>query len=626
MRTVGPLTIVLALAMACGACGARARMVPAGQVGVGDIRLTGAASMDDDVIIEGLGLTHARATGQPFARFLVGLDRRRVRSFYVRRGFFGVAVETEVERHDNRADVTFKVVEGPRAKLARVVVKGAPAHVPADELRAQIPIEDGDTFDYERYELALPDLVKKLQEHGYARPRVNGMVVADGERKEAVIHLDIAAGPLAHFGEVAIEGVPRGLEGAVAARIDVHAGTRYSVKAIDNTRAALYELGRFGLVHVESDRDGDDVVDVRVRVEEAPRRELRLGGGVGVNPIAYEVRGRAAYGVAAWPWPLTTARAELRPAIVFKRDDGDVAPRLDATATLDRIDLFYPRFGGTAEASFSYLAVEAYTSYGPRIRLTARSPTYARIVQVTAGWQLGLLGYRDISPVIDPATQMRIGLDSTRMERIGAFEASAVVDLRDDRVSPTRGGYLEVRAEQGTEAAGGALTYTRIAPEARGYLPLGPLVLGGRARLGALVGDAPAVRRFFGGGANSHRGFPERQLAPFAEGMIDTETRQVPFGGTASLELSTELRFPLPDVPYLPPLGGAAFLDGGDVTETWSSMAVDALHWASGLGLRLPTPIGAVRLDVGYRLNRFGLGEPMQGQRFAYHLSVGEAF
>jgi outer membrane protein assembly factor BamA len=618
-------TIALGIALALvAACGARPRVVPAGAVGVGDIRLSGASSMDDDRIIEGLGLTHARATGQPFARFLVGLDRRRVRSFYVRRGFFAVTVETEVDRRDNRADVTFKVAEGPRARLARVVVEGAPAEVPVDALRAEIPLDDGDTFDYQRYEQALPDLVAKLQEHGYARARVNGMIVADAERNEAVIRLDVDAGPLARFGAVNVDGVPPGLERAVAARIGVRPGARYSLEAIEQTRAALYELGRVGLVRVESDRDRDEVVDVLVRVEEAPRHELRLGGGVGADPVAFEVRGRAAYGVAAWPWPLTTARAELRPAIVLKRETSDVAPRLDATATLDRIDLFYPRFGGTAEASFSYLAVEAYTSYGPRLRLTARTPTYARSVQATVGWQLGTVSYSDISPVIDDATRMRIGL--LRTDRVGAFEASAVLDLRDDRVAPTRGGYFEVRAEQGTEAAGGALTYTRVTPEARGYLPLGPAVLGARARLGALVGTAPATRRFFVGGANSHRGFPERHLAPFAEGVVDDRTLAVPYGGTASLELSTELRFPLPDLPYLPPLAGAAFVDGGDVTETWGALDVDRLHWASGLGLRLPTPIGAVRLDVGYRLNRFGPGEPQHGHRFAYHLSVGEAF
>jgi outer membrane protein assembly factor BamA len=520
--------------------------------------------------------------------------------------------------------VTFAIVEGQRAKLARVDVKGSPRDVPADELRERIPIDDGDTFDYERYEKSLPDIVKKLQEHGYARAEVNGMVIADRERNEAVIQLDITAGPVAHFGKVYFDGIPPGLEGAVHARVDVHPGARYSMKAIDQTRVALYELGRFGMVRVEGDHDGDDSVDVLVHVDEAPRHEVRLGGGVGADPLAFEVRGRAAYGIAAWPRPLTTWRAELRPAIVFQRDDRDIAPRIDANTTLDRLDFIWPRFGGTAEASFSYLAVEAYTSYGPKIRLTARTPTYKRSVQATIGWQLGLVGYSDISPLLDEAEQMRLHLDRT--ERLGAYEASAVVDLRDNRVAPRLGGYFEVRAEQGTPAAAGALTYTRIAPEARGYVPLGPAVLSARARLGALMGDVPAIRRFFAGGANSHRGFPERHLAPFAAGVIDDRPQEVPYGGVASLELSTELRFPLPDVPYIPPLAGALFLDGGDVTETWGEMNVDALHWASGLGFRLPTPIGAVRLDVGYRLNRYGLGEPQHDERFAFHLSVGEAF
>jgi outer membrane translocation and assembly module TamA len=50
------------------------------------------------------------------------------------------------------------------------------------------------------------------------------------------------------------------------------------------------------------------------------------------------------------------------------------------------------------------------------------------------------------------------------------------------------------------------------------------------------------------------------------------------------------------------------------------------LHWAAGLGLRLFTIVGAVRADVGYRLNRTGYGEPDPGSHFAFHLSIGEAY
>jgi outer membrane protein insertion porin family len=93
------------------------------------------------------------------------------------------------------------------------------------------------------------------------------------------------------------------------------------------------------------------------------------------------------------------------------------------------------------------------------------------------------------------------------------------------------------------------------------------------------------------------------------------------------LELSAERRFPpLPRIWKLPRFAVAAFLDGADVTDTWDELGSAELHWATGGGLRVPTPIGAVRFDVGYRLNRKAATDPRPGESFAYHLSVGEAF
>jgi outer membrane translocation and assembly module TamA len=50
------------------------------------------------------------------------------------------------------------------------------------------------------------------------------------------------------------------------------------------------------------------------------------------------------------------------------------------------------------------------------------------------------------------------------------------------------------------------------------------------------------------------------------------------------------------------------------------------LHWAAGLGLRLLTIVGAVRADLGFRLNRTGAQEPEPGGQYAFHLSLGEAY
>lgn len=602
---------------------------------MGEVRLVGVRSVDEDELIDGLGLTHAREIGQPFARFLVQLDRRRIRGYYVRRGFFAIDVQAEVKRGDVRTDVTFTIIEGARARLARVEFVGLPddPRVSPADLRAHIPIDDGEAFAHEPWELSKPVLMNAMQELGYAWAKVDGVVIADEKRAEAVIRVMVEAGPLAEFGDVSVNGVPAGLEAAVNARIDMKRGERFSPRALERTRAALYELGRFSLVRVEPDRTvRGAVVKVAITVAEAPRNELRLGFGFGLDPLAAEVRTRTVYGVTSWPTPLTSSRFEVRPALGYVFDRDDFAPRFDALASLDRIDLLRPRYGGSAEIGYQFLAAEAYTSYGPRLRLGLRTPTYADAVRVTAAWQLALVDYTDLSPVIDMATEERLGLDT--QTRVGAFEQNVVVDLRDDPVAPRDGAYFEVRAEEGTPAAGGAKSYLRLLPEARGYLGLGPFVLGLRARLGTLIGeDVPPTRRFFSGGANSQRGFPERHLSPFARGVVDGASRSVPYGGTALFEASGELRFPMPNVclPWIECLigrfAGAAFVDAGDVTETWDELDVTRLHTAAGFGLRFPTPVGALRFDVGRRLNRVdGEREPRTGDLYSFHLSVGEAF
>jgi outer membrane protein insertion porin family len=167
----------------------------------------------------------------------------------------------------------------------------------------------------------------------------------------------------------------------------------------------------------------------------------------------------------------------------------------------------------------------------------------------------------------------------------------------------------------------------RLTPEARGYAPL-PFhwVLAGKARAGTIFGDIPVTQRYLAGGGSSQRGFPERRLAPtITRTLEDGTTRSVVIGGGGLAETSLELRIPLSKWWKLD-WGMVVFLDGADVAERLDQIDVLNLHWATGAGLRIGTPIGPVRFDVGYRLNRKGPGEIRPDDHFAYHLSLGEAF
>ena len=157
-------------------------------------------------------------------------------------------------------------------------------------------------------------------------------------------------------------------------------------------------------------------------------------------------------------------------------------------------------------------------------------------------------------------------------------------------------------------------------------MSLGPIVLAARARwMAAIYGDVPPTERYFAGGSVSNRGFSERELSPSVTGPVNGSTITVPYGGAGLIDNSVEARFPIATVKSMP-LGGVVFLDGGDVTEKPSQLSLSALDYAVGFGLRLHTLIGPARFDFGYRLNHTGPTDPEPSSRYAFHLSLGEAF
>jgi translocation and assembly module TamA len=613
--------VVVLLAGLAAACAGRQR-TGGDRVGV---RVEGARGIDVGALLAGLALSRAGGAGQPFDPYLVSVDEERVRGFYLRRGYFHVEVASVVDERPGAVEVVFHVREGPRSRLARVEIGGLPRSVAAREVRDLIALRDGNPFDYGPYDDAKARLLAPLERAGYAHARVAAAVFADVAREEAVIRVEYEPGPRCRYGTIVLRGVRGPLADAARARLRVREGDRYSTDTLDQTQALLYEMGRFASVRVSTGgAEGDPVVPVTIDVMESDRNELRLGGGLGVDPESLELHGRVAYAITGWPRPLLTTRIDLEPAAVLMRDDQDVRPQLEASATLERIDFPWTLARSEVGAAVAYLEVEPYTSVGPRFRIATRTPLGSRHVQASAGWQVRFLEFVDLDPAIDEETAARLGLDVERYQ-LGFFEQSLVIDHRDDPVATRRGVYAELRLEEGTRAAGGDFDYLRVTPELRGFhTPGRGVVLAARARAGTFFGDVPVTQRYYAGGASSQRGFAERRLSPVASQEVDGAVETVPVGGGSLAEMTVETRIPVGTI-FGVRLGAVVFVDAGDVTETREELHLTDLHWATGAGVRVGTPIGPVRLDVGYRLNRTGPGEPEPGSRLAFHLSIGEA-
>jgi translocation and assembly module TamA len=622
------------LAIACGlaacatttAAGVAERNAPK----IRYVVVTGNHALDDATILAGLA-THApegtfRVTYYRYDPLAVQLDRDRIETLYQRSGYFSARV-ADVEVRDlgeDRVGVEFDIDEGEPTRVSRLDVTGTPARFERpkalrDTLHALRP---GAVFGYDDYDQAKRLLKAALLDQGYAHAEVNGTVEVDRERRSARISLRASPGPLAHFGTIQISGLGSIPESVVRNRIAWEPGDVYSPAKLETTRGQLYNLGLFSSVRTEIDRQGQPpVVDVDVVATAGNAKEVRLGGGFAADDTYFEGRVLAAYLVHGFVDPRLTLRLNAQPAYRVLRSTSTGGLGGVASVALDRVDFLAPLVTGSAIVALGSDEYEAYTVRGPTVRASVTRPFFGERLQLSAGWQLSYFNLSDVSPAITPAVASQIG--AVEPYRLGFFDQRVALDLRDNILLPRKGLYALLQAEEAGAVAGSLFGYVRLLGDLRGYVPITDwVVIASRVQAGsAVTGNIPLTQRFFSGGATSHRGFNQRHLSPFVQSGDEIAR----IGGNALFLATLEVRTRIARISENW-LSVAAFTDGGDVTLETSELDLANLNWAIGGGLRYMTLIGPVRFDAGYRLNRYGPGNPDPGDRWAFHVSIGGAF
>jgi outer membrane protein assembly factor BamA len=604
---------------------------------LGAIRIEGNQAIASDALEPGLALHEAIGDGAAVDPYLLTVDTERIRAAYVRRGFFAVRVTASVEHRGANQIAVFTVVEGPRA-VTRIEIAGLPPELSEAAARAVIELRDGAPFDYDAYDAAKPRLAELVERAGYARVDIRGSVSGDPPGV-AKVRYEIVPGVRCTFGEIRPHGdVRRELVDAALARLQFATGERYSPSAIAESRAEIYEIGRFSAVQIVPDlRGGGSVIPITIELVEASCCEFHVGFGLGYEPITYDTRARVGGSFVPEGAPLLRLAAEVQGALTTSHSFDDVQRRVRILGSLQRIELWRPRLRGEVEGGYDYQVVEAYTWKGPHLRLGLGSPIGPRWLQVRVGWLIEQLTFDLASEISAISSDAGHKLGLIDAQRIGAYQASLVADLRDNPIEPHRGGYLAVTAAVGTPLAGGQLTYLQVSPELRGYFAVGGTVIAARARVGQIFGDVPVTERYYSGGS-SQRGFSDRYLAPHvildASGCVDRPTPGAPslpvIGGAGLIETGVELRRQFVSLGSFS-FGANLFLDGADVTCVASDVALQRLQWATGPGVWAKLYGFKVRLEVGYRLNRTGVGELSAGPAafrgdFAWHLGVGETY
>lgn len=218
-------------------------------------------------------------------------------------------------------------------------------------------------------------------------------------------------------------------------------------------------------------------------------------------------------------------------------------------------------------------------------------------------------------PVCDPRGELAraIHLDPCFIDRRTWYwfiEPTVIINRLDNRLQPTKGTLTLFSLKGMVPPSACRAAFCKFIFEQSVLFPLGgvgscPWVLALRGRAGTIVGAKFShiipIERFYLGGAYSVRSY-EPDLVPPLNPFIDSEGKRnfVPTGGRSMINGNAELRFPI-----YSSLGGVVFGDIGALSD--KGFNVIRLHQAAtalGFGLRLNTPVGPLRFDIGWKLTR----------------------
>jgi outer membrane protein assembly factor BamA len=562
------------------------------------------------------------------------LDLQRIPALYADRGFFDARVAAHhVEPHGNGGgvDVVIEIEESASTHVADVRFTGLPPEVEALARKEATHqgVVAGHVFEYAAYKELESQVGERLREKGYAYAQVGGGVKVDRDKHTAIVELEVKPGPLVHFGSTEVSGNGAIPSWKLLRRVTWEPGQLYDSRDIWKTQGRLYDLGVFSSVRVDLPPDPTPTAAVKIEVRPGKLRELRIGGGVGAELQRQEVHARLELTWANFLGGLRRLRLRVHPAYVVLPSVTDIQESgiaAEDDVRLTQPDLFGSNVSLNVVLGYDLGIAVGYQNYGPRAQVGIDRLFFDDRVLGMLAWDLQYLHFFNVNTdVFNGASDKFLGFENPYL--LGYLEQLVQIDLRNRPLSPTFGGFLAVRAEEGDSAFGSSFSYLKVSPDVRLFAPVTRrLVVAVRGQLGWLeptgTQQSPITRRFYLGGPSSHRGFGFSRLSPQA---LDNEGHRIPVGGNGAVLFSGDLRVQVTKIGGSW-LSAVPFLDAGDVTARFSDLDLGNLHYATGLSLEYATPVGAVRAGLGVRLNRLEGNVPDPGNRLAFHITIGEAF
>jgi outer membrane protein assembly complex protein YaeT len=576
-------------------------------------------------------------------------DRDSLESYYRLNGFSDATVATPVVTPNDAAGtmtVDFPITEGPQTILTAVNTEGIDqkehGNAPKPVLKAGDPLnpqlEHNDVVALQTY----------YADAGHTEVQVAPRVDISTDKTQATLTYAVTEGPHVSVGSVVVRGNTYTDRDVVLRTADIHTGQPFSYTALLAAQRNLYRLGIFNRVEVQPEQAGTTVADRDVALQVEEGRNLTMTGSIGLRAQRGTTTGS---GIQIQPRvALAAAHRNLFGTgrylgIETVLSSGE---QKEQEAFITYREPFISRWN--VPLQLQIFQTDDATRPGTRILQRGTSIEITKVALTQTRWSLRY-EYKisdcregDVCEAINTGDPVE-GIDRSLLNiSISSLTPTFFWDTRDDIIDPHRGFFTSASVEYAFPLFAASANFTKEFAQGAYYLPLSEhTVLALSSRLGLIQphgstthNDVPLSERFTAGGETTHRGFMTDLLGTLCQDPRDFDRNGVcqptlfrrtdpttheevgpvlPLGGSGLLLFNAEYRFPI-----FSSLGGALFADAGNVYKD-DTIRFDMLRYGLGLGVRYLSPVGPLRFDLGWPLQR-----RERERAFTYFISLGYAF
>ena len=541
-----------------------------------DVRVSGLEGEQEKNVLALLAIYQEREDEKLTVPRLLALHRRapdQIRDALAPFGLYRVEVESQLAepaQPDGTWVADYRIAPGEPLKIGRVDYRiiGPGADNPA--FPKTFPMEVGDVLLHADYDKARDEIRFIASKQGYLDAQlVQHQVLIDTHAYEAIIEIQLDTGPRYYIGDVTFDQDLLD-EDLLRRYVSFEPGAVYDPELLLGLQAKLLGTEYYGKVEIvpQKDEAEDNVIPIEVKAEPNKANKYRFGLGFGTDAgprVILEWRRRY---LTRWGHKF---KLELNVSQPIQSLSGDY--RIPVGDPLRDYIIIRPEYKAydtsTREGSYSTLQI-------------------AHSVLTDRGWR------------------RTVGIDYRNEDYTLNEDDSAVVNelvpniswsktVTDDPIYTTDGYRLKYIIQGAVEGFGsnasylnGSVRFKWVKGFAKDYRFITRTDLG--ATWADSVLDLPASRRFFAGGDGSIRGWGYDALGP--DDPVTDETVGGRYLAVGSLELERRIKGDW---------SGAIFTDFGNAfdPEYVNKVAVGA-----GVGIRWRSPIGQVRVDVAYAINK----------------------